>query len=33
VADLRRWNQLPNNLLMPGQRLVLYLDTSDQQAL
>ncbi len=33
VADLRRWNGLPDNLLMPGQRLVLYLDTSDQQAL
>jgi membrane-bound lytic murein transglycosylase D len=33
VADLRRWNRLPDNLLMPGQRLVLYLDPSNQQAL
>ncbi len=33
VKDLRRWNGLPGNLLLPGQRLVLYLDTSNQQAL
>jgi membrane-bound lytic murein transglycosylase D len=33
VADLRRWNDLSGRYLQPGQKLLLYLDVSDRQAL
>jgi len=33
VADLQRWNRLAGRYLQPGQKLLLYLDVSELQAL
>lgn len=33
VAELRNWNTLSGKYLQPGQKLVLYVDVTDQQAL
>ena len=33
VANLKRWNELRGSYLQPGQKLVLYFDMSQQQAL